>query len=161
MKTTILKINQGKIDKNRTYDHEKSPEWPDIAKMMGDEITHQEKEFLNNKESMTAIRYARWNLTNVFFVFFKVVEAYSMGSIAFRMDVDWGIDSSIQWILNIVNTEGPIDVIYLKNIFPKVPLSALPLRFHYRVPAFHARLLFRYSKNQIISFRVLRGRPAA
>lgn len=44
---------------------------------------------------MTAIRYARWNLTNMFFVVFKVVEAYSMGSIAFRIDIDWGIDSSI------------------------------------------------------------------
>lgn len=40
VKNTILKINQCKIDKDRNYDHEKSPEWPEIAKMMSDEITH-------------------------------------------------------------------------------------------------------------------------
>jgi hypothetical protein len=57
------------------------------------------------------MRTARGNVTNTLFVFFKVAEAYAIGSIAFRMDIDWGLDQSLQWFLNAINTEGPIDVL--------------------------------------------------
>jgi len=50
------------------------------------------------------------NITNIVAIICKIVEIYTMGSLAFRPQVNWYIRDSGYTVLNSVNAETPKDV---------------------------------------------------
>lgn len=104
--------NQNK--RKKVYQHEESPEWPELVDMIVDEVVESERAYMKMKDQEFVNMKLRSNLTNKIAILCKLIEIFILGSLAFRPIVDWELEKLGLFIINLFNSEQP-DAVILFN----------------------------------------------
>lgn len=72
-----------------------------------DEMKDAEKNYMKMKDEEFAHVKIRARISNYVLLVFKVIEIYTLGSLAFTPNIDWGLPEGILDLLNFFNTLAP------------------------------------------------------
>ena len=84
------------------FNHEPSPEWPEICGIMVRSIQNAEEEFKRKQADEDIVRF-NWNITNVIVLISRFIEYYSLGSLAFNPAISWSLTDTQKNTLNVTN----------------------------------------------------------
>lgn len=104
---TYLKSVPFANKRKKVYQHEESPEWPELVDMIVDEVVESERAYMKMKDQEFVNMKLRSNLTNKIAILCKLIEIFILGSLAFRPIVDWELEKLGLFIINLFNSEQP------------------------------------------------------